>query len=189
MEDKQKLITQLSLKNGLIIGGISIVISLVLYFVDPVMSYTNFWIGICLFVFFVAILVYAGKSIRKEVGGYWTFGEAFKSFLIMALVISALSTTYNVLLMTVIDPELPAKAGAAIDENTRAMMLKFGANEDQVEEAMAKAGSNVEKLQITPKNVVTSFGVSLAIYGVFSLILAAILKKNPAPSLKTTEEE
>ncbi|TDQ08498.1 DUF4199 domain-containing protein [Pedobacter metabolipauper] len=175
--DRQKLLTQLSLKNGLIIAAVSVVLSLVLYFINPLMAYTSLWLGLVLFVLFIALLVYAGKTIRTDAGGFWTFGEAFKSFLIMGLIIASLSTLYNVLLMTVIDPELPVKAGAAIDENTRSMMEKFGSTSEQIDEAMAKAGNNADKLKITPKNVVTSFGVSLAVYGVLALILAAILKK------------
>ncbi|MBC7566809.1 MAG: DUF4199 domain-containing protein [Pedobacter sp.] len=186
MEERQKLLNGLSAKNGLIIAVVSVVLSLVIHFIDPLLAYTSIWLGLVLFVLFVGLLVYAGKTVRSEVGGFWSFGEAFKSFLIMGLIIAATSTVYNAVLMTVIDPELPVKAGAAIDDNTVAMMKKFGAGQDQIDEAMAKAGSNADKLKITPKNVVTSFGISLAIYGVFALILAAIMKKNPP--VKFTEE-
>jgi len=185
--ERSKLLTQLSLKNGLVIGIVIIVISLAMYFVDPLMAYTNFWVGILTLIVFLSLMVYAGITIRKEAGGFWTFGEAFKSFLIMALVISALSTAYNALLMGVIDPDLPEKAGTAIDAKTREMLAKFTASEEQLEEAMAKSGSNVDKLKITPKNVLTSFGVMLAMYGVLSLILAAILKKQQPVFIKTEE--
>ncbi len=187
MEEKQRLINSLSLKNGLIIGAISVVLSLVMYFIDPLMAFTNWWVGLILIVVFLALLVYAGQSIRKEVGGFWTFGEAFKSFLIMGLIITAISTVYNVMLMKVIDPDLPARAGAAIDENTRTMMAKFITDEEQLEKALAESGSGQSKLEITGKNLVTGIGVSLAIYGVLSLILAAIMKK-PEPIFIKTEE-
>ena len=182
--ERSKLLTQLSLKNGLIIGAASIVLSLVMHFIDPLMAFTNWWVSLILIVVFLGLLVYAGQSIRKEAGGFWTFGEAFKSFLIMSLIITATSTLYSIVLMKVIDPDLPARAGAVIDENTRAMMAKFITDEDQLEEALAKSGSGQSKLEITGKNLVTSIGVSLAIYGVLSLILAAIMKKNPPIRLK-----
>ena len=175
--ERASLLTKLSAKNGLIISAVTIVISLTMYFIDPLMAYTSFWVGILLFVVFIGLLVYAGITIRKEVGGYWTFGEAFKSFLVMALILAALSTLYNVVLMAVIDPSLPETAGAVLDENSRAMMAKFGMDEDKIEEAVAQSGSNVDRLKITPKNVVTSFGAMLAVYAVIALIMAAILKK------------
>jgi hypothetical protein len=177
MEERQKLLNGLSAKNGLVIALVSIVLSLIIHFIDPLMLFTTWWIGLLLMVIFIALLVYAGKTIRTEVGGFWTFGEAFKSFLIMGLIVTALSTVYNVVLRTVIDPELPAKAGAATDENARAMMAKFGMQQDQIDEAMAKQGNSEDKLKVTAKNVVTDFGISLAIFGVFALILAAIMKK------------
>jgi len=186
MEERQKLLNGLSAKNGLIIALVSVVLSLVIHFVDPLLSYTSIWLGLGMFILFIGLLVYAGKTVRTEAGGFWTFGEAFKSFLIMGLIIAATSTLYNVILMTVIDPDLPVTAGAAIDENTVAMMKKFGAAQEQIDEAMAKSGSNADKLKITPKNVITSFGIALAIYGVFALILAAIMKKSPP--VKFSEE-
>ena len=179
MEERQKLLNGLSAKNGLIIGIVSVVLSLVIHFIDPLLLYTSMWIGLVLMVIFIGLLVYAGKTIRTELGGFWKFSEAFKSFLIMGLIITALSTVYNVVLRTVIDPDLPAKAGAASDDNAKAMMAKFGMQQEQIDEAMAKQGSAEEKLKVTPKNIVTDFGISLAIFGVFALILAAIMKKNP----------
>ncbi|RZL06434.1 MAG: DUF4199 domain-containing protein [Pedobacter sp.] len=186
MEERQKLLNGLSAKNGLIIGLVSVVLSLVIHFIDPLLLYTSMWIGLVLFIVFIALLVYAGRTIRIEAGGYWTFGEAFKSFLIMGLIITVLSTVYNVVLMTVIDPDLPARAGAAADQNAEALMAKFGMQQEQIDEAMAKQGKGEDKLKVTAKNTVTNFGVSLAIFGVFALILAAIMKKSPP--IKFTEE-
>lgn len=179
MEAKNATLNQLSAKNGLIIALITTVISLTIHFINPILVYTNFWIQIASFVLFIVLLVYAGKSIRKELGGYWSFGDAFKSFLIIALILAAVTTLYNVVLMTVIDPELPKKAAIAVEETQRSMMTKFGATEEQINDALSKAGNMEDKLKITPKNVITSFGFGLAIYGVLALILAAILKKNP----------
>ena len=184
--ERSKLLTQLSLKNGLIIAIVFVVISLAMHLIDPMMAYTNYWISFVLLIVFVSLLVYAGSTIRKEAGGYWTFGEAFKSFLVMSLIICLISTLYNVLLMGVIDPGLPERAGAAIDEKTSEFMLSMGMTEDQVEQEIAKA-SGADRLRVTVKNTITSFGVMLAIYGVLSLILAAILKKQPPVFLQTED--
>lgn len=178
MEDRNTIITQLSVKNGFLIALITVMISLILYFIDPLMMYTSFWIGMFSFVIFIVLLVLVGQSIRKAVGGYWTFGEAFKSFLIMALILTSVTTLYNIILMGVIDPGLPAKAGAVMEDSQRQMMEKLGLSTDEIDAALEKSGSMEDRLKITFRNVVTSFGVGLAIYGVISLILAAILKKN-----------
>jgi len=175
--DKSALISKLALKNGLMLAGVSIILSLTLHFIDPVLIYTSFAAQIGIFVLFIALLVVVGINIRKEIGGFWTFGEAFKAFLIVSLILALTATLYNVVLMKFIDPDLPQKAAAAIEDAQRAMMEKFGMASEQIDEAMAKAGNMQEKLEPTFKNIFTSFGVSLALYGVLSLILSAILKK------------
>ncbi|UKT64867.1 DUF4199 domain-containing protein [Pedobacter mucosus] len=188
--DKSALISKLSLKYGFILASVSVVVSLTMYFINPVMVYTSFAAQIGIFILFIALLVFAGITIRKEIGGFWTFGEAFKSFLIIALILAITATLYNVLLMKFIDPDLPQKAASAIEDAQRTMMEKFGMASEQIDEAIAKAGNMEEKLQPSFKNIFTSFGVSLALYGVLSLILAAILKKNEPVTFNTfpTEE-
>ncbi|MFC4212493.1 DUF4199 domain-containing protein [Pedobacter lithocola] len=187
--DKSTLITKLSLKYGFILGAVLIVISLTLYFIDPFMLYTNFAMPFIILIVFIALLVFSGINIRKEIGGYWTFGEAFKSFLIIALILSITSVLYNVVLMKFIDPDLPAKAAAAIEDSQRAMMEKFGMASEQIDEAMTKAGNMEEKLAPTLKNSFTSFGVSIAMYAVLGLILAAILKKKEPVTFNTLPQQ
>jgi hypothetical protein len=188
MEDRNAMITQLSVKNGLLIALITVVISLILYFIDPLMMYTSFWGSMLGFVIFIVLLVVVGQSIRKAVGGYWTFGEAFKSFLIVSLILTIATTLYNILLMGVIDPDLPAKAGAVIEDSQRQMFEKIGLSTEEIDEALSKSGSMEDRLKITFKNVITSFGVVLAVYGVLSLILAAILKKTKPVHLTGSDE-
>ncbi|WP_443938448.1 DUF4199 domain-containing protein [Pedobacter sp. MW01-1-1] len=188
-EDKRILITQEALKNGAIIAGLSIVISLVLHFIDPVLVFTSWWIGILTTVLYIALLVVVGLNTRKEIGGFWTFGEAFKFFLIIALILSLSAVLYNIVLMKVIDPDLPQKAADAIEAMQRKMMASFGLSEEKVEEALAKAGNMQEKLEISFKNIITTLGVSVAKWGIISLILSAILKKNPPVSFNSFPNE
>ena len=124
--DKSAQISQLSLKYGFILAAVSVVISLTMHFINPVLVYTNVMASIGIFVVFIALLVVSGITIRKEVGGFWTFGEAFKAFLIISLILAITATLYNFILMKFIDPDLPAKAAAAIEDAQRAMMAKFG---------------------------------------------------------------
>jgi len=186
--DKSTLISKLSLKYGLTLAAVSVVISLTCHFINPVMLYTNFLAPLGILVVFIALLVVVGLNIRKEVGGFWTFGEAFKSYLIIALILAITAVLFNVILMTLIDPDLPATAAAAIEESQRKMMEGFGMSGEQVDEALAKAGNMQEKLQPTFKNSLTSFGVSIAMYGVLSLILAAILKKKEPVTFNNFQE-
>lgn len=187
--DKSALISKLSLKYGFILAAVSVVLSLTLHFVNPVLVYTNWMASIGIFILFIVLLVVSGINIRKEIGGFWTFGEAFKSFLIISLILAVTATLYNLVLMKFIDPDLPAKAAAAIEDAQRAMMAKFGLGNDEIDKALEQAGNMQEKLEPNFKNTFTSFGVSIAMYGVVSLILAAILKKKQPVSFNTLQTE
>lgn len=189
MVDKDKLITQLSLKNGLILALVWLVIYSLLYFINPVMIFTNFWIPLLIWVILIVLLVMVGISTRKEVGGFWTFGQAFKSFLIISLILSFTSVIYSLVLVKVINPNYPTEAAAAIQDSQKAMMVKFGVPPEKIDEAIAKAGNPAEKLQPTLKNLTINFGVSIAVFGVISLILAAILKKNEPIVFTTLPED
>jgi len=187
--DKSAHISQLSLKYGFILAAVSIVLSLTLHFVNPVLVYTNFMVSIGIFIVFIALLVISGINIRKEIGGFWTFGEAFKAFLIISLILAITATLYNFVLMKFIDPDLPARAAAAIEDAQRAMMAKFGMGNDEIDAALEKGGNMQEKLEPNFKNTFTSFGVSIASYGVISLILAAILKRKEPETFNTFPTE
>lgn len=187
--DKSALISKLSLKYGFILAAVSLVLSFTLHFINPVMMYTNFALPFIVLIIFLVLLVFVGITIRREIGGFWTFGEAFKSFLIISLILALTAVLYNILLMKVVDPDLPAKAAAAIEESQRAMMTKFGMGNDEIDAALEKAGNMQEKLEPTLKNSFTSFGVSLAMYGFLSLILAAILKKKEPVNLSAFPTE
>ncbi|SER27206.1 DUF4199 domain-containing protein [Pedobacter rhizosphaerae] len=183
--DKSTLISKLSLKNGFMLAAVSVVISIALHLIDPVLIYTSFVAQLGIFVLFIVLLVVVGINIRKEVGGYWTFGEAFKAFLIISLILAITANLYNVILMKFVDPDLPQQAAAAIKEAQVSMMEKFGLGKEEIEEALAKSGNMEEKLEPSFKNILTSFGVSIAMYGVLSLILSAILKKKAPVSFNT----
>ena len=177
MVDKNKLITQLSLKNGLLLSLVWIVIFALLYFINPVIIFTSFWISLVVWVLMIALLVFVGMNTRKEIGGFWTFGQAFKSFLIISLILAFTSVLYNFVLVKVINPNYPVEAGVAIRESQKSMMEKLGVPEDKIDEAIEKAGNPADQLRPTIKNTTTGFGVSIAVYGIISLILAAIMKK------------
>ncbi len=178
MEEKNKQITSLSLKNGLILGIISIVLSATLYFVDPLFVITHFWVALIVGILNIVLLVVFGLNIRKEIGGFWNFSQAFKSFLIISLILIISTTIYSIVIVKIVNPDYPAQAASALIDAQKKMMSSFNLSPDQIDEAIAKAGNMEEKFQPSVKNLTTNFAISLAIYAVISLILAAILKKH-----------
>lgn len=94
------------LNSGLILGLISVVLSYVIYFVDPSLL-AAWYVGIGIMVLFIALIVYFGIQYRTSIGGYMAFGAAFNFSFITLLVAGIIGLVGNILLFTVVDPALP----------------------------------------------------------------------------------
>lgn len=181
---------RLSVMHGLLIGVASIVLSFVLRLVDPLLQFSNLWVGLLTFCIIVALLSILGLDVRKKIGGFWSFGEAFKSLMIMAVILCALSTAYNFVLFKYVDPELPAKVSAGMLEKTTSILQNTGADQSQIDKATEpfKNGQIEAKMQPTLKNEATGFGGGVLLYGVISLIIAASIKRK-APLYIPAQDE
>lgn len=171
-----------ALKSGLYIGLITIVVSLLMYIVDPT-SFAIWWLQILLFIIGVAILVtYFGIQYRKQEGGYLTFGKAWIHSMITFVVAGFLGTIFSILLFTVIDPELANVVTDAVVEKTEAMMVSFGMPEDQLDEALEKTRTDTLE-RFTVAGSLKGFAWSLIFYAILSLITGAIVKKKEPENL------
>ncbi|SHM10906.1 DUF4199 domain-containing protein [Mucilaginibacter sp. OK098] len=181
--------TNFSIKHGLLIGLVSIVLSIVFYIIDPLMQFTNYWISIIILVLVITLLVVLGLDVRKKIGGYWSFGQAFKSIFIMGIILSLFSVAYNFVLFKFVDPQLPVKANSAILESLTARLNSSNVSQDKIDEYTKsfQNGEFIAKLQPTLINEIKAFGYGLILYVVLSLIIAACIKKK-APLYATPLE-
>jgi F0F1-type ATP synthase assembly protein I len=175
-ESKAALIKKLSIRNGLIIAGVVIVLSLVFWVVDPLLQYTNTWVSMLNFVIVIALLVVLGLETRKVVGGYWTFGEAFKSLLLMSVIISVLTVLFHYILNAFIDPTLPDRVSEALIAKLNDQFSSSGMSQERIDEFTKSMDG---KFAATPKNEAVNLGIGLLVYAIIDLIIAAIIKKNP----------
>jgi uncharacterized membrane protein YvlD (DUF360 family) len=174
-------INKLSLQHGLLIGIVSVVLSVVLRIINPVLQATSIPVSLLSFAVVIVLLVVLGLDVRKKIGGFWSFGESFKSLIIMAVFLVIISTAYSFILVKYIDPGLPAKINSAMLDNTTNMLTKFGAEQSKIDEATKQFqdGEFEAKLQPTLKNELTGLGIGLLMYAVINLIIAACIKKKP----------
>lgn len=127
--------------------------------------------GLVVFVFYIVIMVLATRKHRDEdLGGQITFGRAFTVAFFTSLIVGVLATAFNMLYMNVIDPSM----GPTIMEETREMYEGMGMTEAQIEKAMKQ----VER-GFTVVGQLMGLGFGAAMGAVLSLIIAAIMKKNP----------
>jgi energy-coupling factor transporter transmembrane protein EcfT len=183
-------IDKLSIRNGLLMGFISAILSVVFYIVDPLLLYTNIWIGFLLLIIIIVLLVVLGLDVRKKIGGYWSFGQAFKSLIIMAVLLVTISTAYNFILIKYIDPDLPTKANAVLLEKTTTTLNNAGVSQSKIDESTKtfNDGEFIAKMQPTLKNELIGLGGGIVLYGIIGLIIAASIKKK-APLFVTPVDE
>ena len=178
MEEKETTsLFQHALKWGLIVGGISIALSIVFYAIDYAML-ANWKFGIFVFAMFIGLAIYAGINYRNEIGGFLPYGKAFQHGFILMAVSGLISTLFTMILYTVIDPDLPAKLTDVAMENAAKMMESFGMPADQMDQAMEDARKRTEN-QFSVSGLAMGYGIGLIIYAVLSSITSNFVKKNP----------
>lgn len=165
-----------AIKNGVILGIISIVIVVLAYAVDISFMATFKFMGL-MFVIGIGFVIYAGISYRNEVGGYLGYGQALQHGFLVFAISGLVSTLFQLVLYTVIDPDLAQKMTEAIITNTEEMMANFGAPQESIDQA-------VEKMRV---DMASQFGVgglllgyckALIAYLILALITALFVRKN-----------
>jgi uncharacterized protein YybS (DUF2232 family) len=168
---------QHALKWGLIVGAVSIGLTAVAYAVDYSML-ADWKFGIFVILLFIGLTIYGGINYRNEGDGFLPYGKAFQHAFILMAVAGIVSTVFNILLYTVIDPELPTKLTDVAMENAEKMMERFGMPADQMDKALEDARARTEK-QFSMSGLAMSYAIGLIIYAVLSLITSLFVKKNP----------
>jgi len=170
----------LSFRNGLIIGGISTVLTLVFFFINPVIQFTNFVVPILSVVIVIALLVILAIDIRKKLGGYWNFGQAFLSLFITSVFVIIISLLVNFIIIK-LNPTLPQTINDAMADTMSQRLEKMGVDQTQIDATtkMFTDGEFIAKLQPTLFNELKSLGGALVFYAIIDLIIAACIKKTP----------
>lgn len=163
------------LNSGLILGIISIVITYIIYFIDPTLL-VAWYVGIGILVLYIGLIIYFGSQYRTSIGGFMSFGTAF-NFAFIAMVVSGLlGICGNLLLYNVVDPALPGVLIESQMETQMAMLEKFGAADSMTSEQLDDIRTSLES-GYTVTGQLKAFGFLLIAYAIIALILGAILKK------------
>ena len=178
METKNSLFSS-AFKSGLIIGVVSIIVFIIMYVGDIkpvgiVMPLAMLAIGIAIS---VTVLVVLFKKYRTEIGGYISFRDAFLYCFIAFSVSVILSQFFSYMFITLVEPDYYKN----VMEAQKAWMENYLAGkvtEEQLAETLDKIDvqtADMNKFSTSLKNI----GGSLVFFGIISLIVAAIMKKNP----------
>ncbi len=176
MEQKAN-VWKANLTNGLILGLIGIVYTLVIYFLDLTINKVQ---GYVFLLILIVTLYFLMKSYRDNyLHGYMTYGQAVGAGVVIFLYYSIITAIFTYILFALIDPGLIDKQLAAAEE----LMAKRGIPQEAMD-----AGLKIQKKMMKPEIMapVSIFGNML--YGVImSLIVAVFVKKEGNPLIDSPE--
>ncbi|MBK9151985.1 MAG: DUF4199 domain-containing protein [Saprospiraceae bacterium] len=155
------------MKYGLMLGLISIIISLVSFYIFPIGMWSQMGLGLIIMAVF---MVLASRDEKKLNNGILSYSDALKCTFFTGLVSTLASGIFAIILMQLIDPGLADVLKEQAMESTRSMMEKFGASEDVIQESMDKTEESLEKGFTVGSQIINLFTSVL-----FVLIIAAIL--------------
>jgi len=169
MEEKTKApFWKPALIYGLIVGFVSILVSVIFYFLGLSLSRWTSWVSLAVT---VVVLVYVLLAYRNEyLGGYASYGKIFLMSLAVGIISSILGAIYTYLLYNVIDPEMADK--------TRIMAEEGIMNNKRLTESMKEDW--IERMDgrfTTAKMVRTALIWGIIISTILGLIISAFVKK------------
>lgn len=179
----------LAFKFGLIWAAINIVILLLIYYAVPQLigtwkqSTVQMVVGIGLAIYFTL-------EIRKQIGGFWTYREAISTIFVLFITPSIIVFFFSLAFGKWIEPRYNDIISEATLNATTELMEKISSDQDVIDETIAETEVALER-QLNPSffDMIKSIGFSVLIYFIFSLIWAAIFKRDKPIFFSRSETE
>lgn len=169
----EKSLKSISVNYGLYLGLVLAAISILVYAV-MIDLFTEWWLGILLFLLIIGFGTAAALKSRKALGGFMSFKEAFTSYFITIAIGTLISTVVGIVIFNFVDPEAADYINEKIITMTRETMENWGAPQESINEAMTKMeGQN----NFSTAAQLQSYVVRLLILSVLGLIVAVSVKR------------
>ena len=165
-----------AVRNGAVLGGITIALVIIIYVIDFTLLVTFKFLGLSI-VIGLGMVIYAGINYRNEIGGYLTYGKAFMHGALLLAVSGIIGTLFNIVLYTVVDPELGQKMTDALILNTEEMMAGFGAPQATIDQAIGGMRTEMPD-QFKLGGLLYGYVKFLIWYAVIALLTALFVRKN-----------
>jgi hypothetical protein len=179
----KKPIKFIALNIGLILGLILVIISVTMYNYNlKLFLFTKSgWLSPFIFFLTITLGVIASLEVKKVLGGFISFKNAFTSYFITITIGTLISVFGVIILFTLIDPKAAQFLNEKIIETNRQIMENSGISENKINEAVANMkGINNFSAEARLK----SFAIRLLpVLSIIGLIVAFFVKNpNPNPS-------
>jgi len=166
-----------NLTNGLILGLVGIVYSLIMYFLDLSLNKTQGYVFILVM---IAMLYFLLKSYRDNfMHGQITYGQSIGAGVIISLYYALIMAVFTYILFAIIDPGLVTKQLAMIEEG----LVQKGVPQEGID-----AGMKITAKMMTPA-IMAPFSILVNVfYGlILSLIISIFIKKEGNPLIEASE--
>ena len=162
------------LKNGLVLGAIYVFLELIKY-LSGVALFVNNYIGFISLFLTASVPVYYVIQYKKLYNGYIDFRTAFSICTGILIASGFILLVFDILLFNIIDPGFSSQLLDVTINTAVGQMESFGMSDEQISSTieMMEAEAN-----FSPINMLKGFGFTIVGYTLFSLIVAAITKKN-----------
>ncbi len=162
----KQLILQTGLRFGIMLGLVSVILSVTFFFLSPESKWPEGLLG---FAVLIGLVYVALNQFKTQNGDSLSIGEGMRVGFWMSLISGTISSVYKYLEMTYLNPEEFEKQMKL----QRIGMEDQGMNEEQIDEAMKIAGGFTEPYLLIPMGILGS----IIFVGIIALIVSAILKK------------
>ncbi|MFT5250521.1 MAG: hypothetical protein ACI93P_002263 [bacterium] len=171
MENQKSSIKQIALNYGVIWGLLSVALSVVAYVTNNYID-RPMWLTIAGLAIMIGIIVYGLKAFKSDNEGFLSVSEALKAGLAISVIAGIIGTLYNLLFVTVIEPEFINQTL----EFTRETIITD--NPDMTQEQLDMTMGITEKM-MTPL-VMSAMGIIFTLFLGFitSLFAGLIMKVN-----------
>lgn len=171
MEENQPSIKKIALNYGLLLAGVGIVFSLILFSMD--LQYERGWGIMVVNTLVMAAVLFLGiNTFKKSNAGFLSLGQAIKVGLAIAVISAVISIIYQMIFINFIDPDFMTTTMAMQKEQ----MLEQ--NPNMTQEQIDQATGMMETFSGPGAMVVFIFVGSLFFGLIISLIEGLILKKS-----------
>ena len=164
------------LKAGLIVSGVSILLTMIVYIVDLELMVSG-WFGFFAFALSMGLVIYFGISYRNAIGGYISYKNSLIFTFLVLLISYVVGSIFNLLLYNVIDPSLPEVMKELTIENTVPMLESFGTPQEAIDEAIIGIEKSIDE-GATISGVLKNSPIGIIVILVFALIASIFVKKN-----------
>jgi len=171
--------------KGLMLGFTVLVLSIFSFYFITVLTKTMSFIVAGPYIFAVVLPITATAlfcfSMRKEIGGYWTFRQAVTGIFLMFLVSYAVLTVGRDLVFAkLIEPDMAPKTEAVMLNVRKASLKLSGASTREInnqDAELKKEFADQKSPGILP--VLQNYMLNIIMLFVLAIIFAAIFKKDP----------